>query len=78
MKNIEIKTLELKKEIEADKLALEILIPKKIIEKELAHKKTNFNADKINELSTKFKVSKTAMIVRLKDLGYYIPDINLY
>lgn len=66
-------------EAEADQLASEILMPEAIILEWLEPiKNQRLELEQIQDLAYKFRVSLTAMIVRLWSLDYKIPYIVLY
>lgn len=59
-------------EIEANRFAAELLMPKELIEKKLTGKEDliDLEEDVIYNLAKKFKVSTAAMSIRLQSLGY--------
>ena len=74
-------SLDTKREKEADELGAEIIMPKKLVD-EYAEKTLKINANStltqeiINKISRYFDVSKEAVIIRLRNLGYYVPYIS--
>lgn len=76
-----ITSLSKEKEIKADNLAAEILMPEKWIEKFLKklkiNKKQKLDESIIRKVAKKFNVSAPASIVRLRNLNYYMPYLYL-
>ena len=75
--NNSINSLNGTQEYEADKLATEILMPAEVI-KQLVSKDQYITSDIIADISTKLKVSKSALTIRLIDLKYKIPYLTFY
>ncbi len=72
---------EKKEELEADALASEILLPEKIVKDYLDSKDVgkNFVMSRklLEDLAAHFKVSLLVAIQRLRNLGYYVPYIDV-
>jgi Zn-dependent peptidase ImmA (M78 family) len=65
------------KEKEADELAAEILMPPDLIESFLKEKEitkdTRINRETVVKLAERFNVETAIAIIRLRELGYYVP-----
>lgn len=65
-------------ETRADELAASILIPESLILKFVEQEGLDFNHITITRLAESFKVSLMVVILRLKNLNYRVPYINMY
>lgn len=71
---------EIRHELQADKQAAEILMPKPLVEDYLSQKnwgaKTKFNAEMISDIAEHFRVSRAMAVLRLRELKLPIPYIS--
>ncbi len=74
-------SLSLKEEKEADELGAEILMPENLVKEYASHKlkvddNTLVTQSIIEKIAHYFDVSKGAVIMRMRNIGYYVPYIS--